>query len=49
MAKITADICKKHEYRDKITAAIHTPKRAVIVSICVYIVTINISLKTITA
>jgi len=40
---ITADVCKNHENRGKITASIHTPKRDVFISTCVYIVTgINI-------
>jgi len=32
MAKVTADICKTHENRGKITALIHTPKR----DMCLY-------------
>jgi len=38
MAKITADICKNHENRGKITASIHKSKRDVFISTCVYIV-----------
>jgi len=36
MAKITADIWKNH---GKIMASIHTPKRNVSISTCIYIVT----------
>jgi len=43
MAKITADMYQNHENHGKITASIHTPKRDVFISTCIYTVTgINI-------